>query len=105
MPGIADTILSQMAMAGQPRMAREVTTQMAPEQPYDISMLPLLLYLILGQQTKGPTETIGQTMPFPPRQTIGGQGVGAIPGRAPGAMAGGVPDISALINMFKLAGP
>lgn len=103
MPGIADTILSQMAMAGKPRVSKQTTTQVAPEQPYDISMLPLLLYLIMGQQTKAPTESIGMTMPGTPRQTIQGASMRDIAGIAPSNLGSqGPPQLQALLKMFGM---
>ena len=86
---ISNSILSQMAKIGQPRVTETVSTLEQPIPPIDLSILPMLLYFLMQGQ---------------------GQGQGNIPpvipeglGQATGGMAG--PDFAQLINTPVQPGP
>ena len=89
-----------MAMAGQPREIK-TTTEAWEEEPLNLGMLPILLYMLFsGEQDKGleplgpgPETDITDFLPQTPR-TIGGGGYSQlmptqIP--SPGALQSGLP--------------
>ena len=90
MAGIAESLISQIQQAGQPRIAKSTTTTTGEEAP-NLAMLGFMLAMLLeGEKTKNiepaipfgafepvggfmPTETIGETpLPAPsnPMETI-----------------------------------
>jgi len=77
-PGIAQSILGQMAKAGQPRRTRTITTATQPTEAMDMGSLILMLYMMLsgegGLFGEGkPRTTLGETA-LPPAR-LGGETV------------------------------